>query len=181
MDTRGLKLDTPTKSTASINLDDINGDIRTVWYPDPFSQLDVTVTQVHLDHLNTWVTTLEIPWKCKACQYNPKGAQFTVLLTMAGGLKPKAGLEVGTIELFPYAPKAGEPIKLGTNGGVTVPSGYRSPPPPPGGYAPPARDTSPSIDTGIDNGVGTGVLGGGPGPRPGMETSDDRQQTHEES
>jgi len=174
MNAKGLRMDTPTKSTASISLDDINGDIRTVWYPEPFSQLDVTVTQVHLNNLNTWITTLEIPWKCKNCNYNPQGAQFNVLLTMAGGLKPKAGLEVGTIELFPYAPKAGEAIKLGTTG-VTVTRGYRSPPPPPGGHQPPGRDKSPTVF----DGIGDGVPGGGPGPRPGMDTPDHYQQTRE--
>ena len=140
--------DAPRASKASFSIVDLDGTIRTLWYAELFSQFDVSLHQLHLNDAGVWAVTQSVIWKCSNCTTKRNGL-FTVNLTSAGGLRQRAGLMTASRDLFPHAPIPGSPIKIGA-AGITVPSGYRSPPPPPGGYDSPEMPehmTNPDIIT----------------------------------
>lgn len=169
---------TPKASSASFSIGDLDGTIRTAWYAEQFSQFDVNLYQLHLGDDGSWTVTQSVTWKCSTCTARRDGT-FAVRLTSAGGLRQRAGLITGSRELFPHAPVAGTPIKIGAVG-ITVPAGPRSSSPPPGGFGPPA---GPRTATNTQNPTANHnvIPGGGPGPRPGMDTTDDYQESYEGS
>jgi len=142
MSVSDVVFDEPQSSNASISVDDIDGTLREDWYAEQFSQFDVNVYQLHRQEDGTWLATQSVTWKCSNCTTKRNGL-FTINLTSAGGLRQRAGLHAGSRELFPHAPIAGTPIKLGAVS-ITVRAGPRTPPPPPGGHASPGRPRKPA-------------------------------------
>jgi len=132
MQVSDVVFDAPKSSSASFSVFDLDGTIRTAYYTEQFSQFDVNLYQLHLQDDGTWLATQSVTWKCSNCRTKRDGL-FTVNLTSAGGLRQRAGLITGSRDLFPFAPLPGSKIRIGATG-ITVPAGFRGPPPAPGGH-----------------------------------------------
>jgi len=150
MQVSDVVFDAPKAASASFSVVDLDGEIRSIWYDEQFSQFDVNVYQLHLQDDGTWLATQSVTWKCSNCQAKRNGL-FTVNLTSAGGLRQRAGLITGSRDIFPFAPLPGSKIRIGATG-ITVPSGFRAPPPPPGGYV--ENDSPITMQTGGGGSVG---------------------------
>ena len=116
---RGLELNAvnitdPRSSRATLRIDDIDGEMASVWYSERFSGVTVTIKEA-IKSDGAWVTVRSIPWICATCGRNSDGV-FTMNLTGAGGFRPRAGLAVATREDFHLAPESGTPIRIGPDG-----------------------------------------------------------------
>lgn len=126
-----IKLDSPNSAACAIVLDDLDGVIRTAWYAERFSGVDVDMYLHILTSDGTWTEVIDLGWICTTCAFNKFG-QFRLNLIGGAGLRPRAGLMTGSRTSFPFAPEAGEALRFGT-GGISFHPGNPTPPPPPGG------------------------------------------------
>lgn len=137
-----FKIAAPGDTVTSLTFDDLDNELRVAWYSERFSAADVTVYLLirNIGEV-TWTTTLSVVWKCRACRYTRDG-KFIVDLYGAAGMRPRAGLRVGTRSEFEYAPEPGEAVRF-RQVGITFHGGSTNPPPTGGGYNPPLPQTQP--------------------------------------
>ncbi|GEM_PF-4780887 len=141
-----LAITSPSESQTSIVFDDLDNTLRVAWYSERFSAKDVSVYLLVRNVGDAdWTTTLSVLWKCRACKYTRDG-KFIVDLYGAAGLRPRAGLRVGTRSEFEYAPEPGEAIRF-RQVGVTFHGGNSEPPPSGGGHSDPWDQQNPTIDS----------------------------------
>ena len=113
---RGVKIGAvnvaaPTRSSATVTLDDLDATIATVWYAERFSGQTVTITEA-IWSAGTWEIVRTVPWICTTCDRRSDGT-FVIHLSGAGGLKPRAGLEVASRADWHLAPEPGTSIQVG--------------------------------------------------------------------
>jgi len=113
---RGLKVSAiqitdPRRARATVEIDDLDGTIAAVWYGERFSGQTVTITEA-IWYAGDWVVTRTIPWVCETCQRTPDG-RFVINLSGAGGMRPRAGLEIGSRADWHLAPERGTSVQIG--------------------------------------------------------------------
>ncbi len=113
---RGLQAGTvnvsgPKASSATVTIDDLDGEIAAVWYTERFSGQTVTITEA-IWSAGTWKIVRTVPWICTTCDRRSDGT-FTIHLSGAGGLKPRAGLEVASRADWHLAPEPGTSVQVG--------------------------------------------------------------------
>jgi hypothetical protein len=101
----------PRQSSATVTLDDLDGAVATEWYTGRFSGQTVTITEAIFSD-GTWEIVRTVPWICTTCDRR-SGGMFVIHLSGAGGLKPRAGLEVASRADWPLAPEPGTSIQVG--------------------------------------------------------------------
>ena len=101
----------PRKSSATVTLDDLDAEIATAWYSERFSGQTVTITEA-IWYGGAWEIVRTIPWVCTTCDRRPDGT-FVIHLSGAGGLKPRAGLEVASRADWHMAPEPGTSVQVG--------------------------------------------------------------------
>lgn len=122
-----LTLDDPQRSRMGVSLDDLDGELRALWYAGrqgagvAWSGNTVTVVLEVND-----AEVAVIPWRCRACRVDRRG-RFRVELLGISTLKPRAGLVTGQRAEFFSAPEPGLQIRY-QSGGFTMPEGYDMPP-----------------------------------------------------
>jgi hypothetical protein len=119
---RGLTVSTipvgPSKtSKATVRLADQDSELALLWFAERFTGLTVTITEAILKD-GEWVITKSVPWLCTGAGRDTNG-NFTISLSGAGGMRPRAGLTVATRDDFPFAPEPGTIIRL-YDGEITV-------------------------------------------------------------
>ena len=122
-----IQLGDPITSKCSVTIDDTDGALAATIY-------DVerpTTRPAYLTLVIDGTTVATLPW---SVSNSPRGRNGLVTLALvgAGGLRPRAGLETGSRDLYPFAPTPGTAFKVGSSSFV-VPAGSGTPPPPPGG------------------------------------------------
>jgi hypothetical protein len=113
---RGLAVSTinvtdPTRSSATVTIDDLDGTIAATWYSERFSGQTVTITEAIRD-AGDWVAVQTIPWICTTAERRGDGA-FVLSLSGAGGIKPRAGLEIASRSDWHLAPEPGAAVQVG--------------------------------------------------------------------
>lgn len=141
-----MVLDDPQRSRMAVSLDDLDGELRAVWYANRMARNSYawsanTIT-VALE-VNE-ATVIEIPWRCRACRVDRRG-RFRIELLGISTLKPRAGLQAGHRSEFFAAPEPGLQIRY-SGGGFTMPEG---------------NDWPPAGGGGTGGGGGGGTTGGG--------------------
>ena len=106
-----VQVSDPRTSRATVTIDDTDGEIATAWYSERFSGQTVTVTEA-IKKDGVWIVTRTIPWICTTCDRRSDGS-FVLHLSGAGGLKPRAGLQVASRADFSMAPEPGTSIRIG--------------------------------------------------------------------
>ena len=101
----------PKRSSATVTLDDLDGTIASVWYTERFSGQTVTITEA-IWSAGAWEIVRTVPWVCTTCDRRSDGT-FVIHLSGAGGLKPRAGLEVASRADWHLAPEPGMSIQVG--------------------------------------------------------------------
>jgi hypothetical protein len=108
----------PSKSSrASVRLADQDSILAAKWFAERFTGVIVTITEAIMKE-GVWVVTKTVPWVCTGVVRSSNG-DFTMSLSGAGGMKPRAGLKMGSRIDFPFAPEPGTIIRL-YDGQVTV-------------------------------------------------------------
>jgi hypothetical protein len=149
-----IALTDPRTSRTVVHFDDSGGDIRAQWYTSKLDA-DATVYWYLRESDGSWTQVLTVAWSVEECSFNRSG-MFSVSLSAASGSRPRSGGTIGTRSEFPYAPTAGEPLRLGQfqdTTGVTFRPGIGVPPPPPGGQQmayKPGATSNPISDSGLD-------------------------------
>lgn len=118
---RGVRLGSvnvagPGQSSATVEIDDLrdsdgNRPIATAWYSERFSGQTVTITEA-IWYDAAWEIVRTIPWVCTTCDRKSDGT-FVIHLSGAGGLKPRAGLEVASRADWHLAPEPGTSVQVG--------------------------------------------------------------------
>lgn len=101
----------PRNSRASVEIDDLDGAVATSWYTNRFTGQTVTVLEL-IWYEGAWQTVREIPWVCVAASRSGSGT-MRLELSGAGGLRPRAGLMLGSRADFHLAPEPGTSIRIG--------------------------------------------------------------------
>ena len=101
----------PRQSSATVTIDDLDGEIAAVWYTERFSGQTVTITEAIMSN-GAWEVVRTVPWICTTCDRRGDG-MFVLHLSGAGGLKPRAGLEVASRADWHLAPEPGTSIQVG--------------------------------------------------------------------
>ena len=101
----------PRQSSATVTLDDLDATIAAVWYAERFSGQTVTITEA-IWYDGAWEIVRTIPWICTTCDRRSDGT-FVIHLSGAGGLKPRAGLEVASRADWHLAPEPGTSVQVG--------------------------------------------------------------------
>ena len=100
----------PTNSSATVTIDDLDGEIATAWYSERFSSKTVTITEAIRD--GDWVTVQTIDWICTTAGRRADGT-FVLNLSGAGGMRPRAGLERASRANWHLAPEPGTAVQVG--------------------------------------------------------------------
>jgi len=112
---QALKLADATTMRTTITLDDADGVLRAANYTERFSGTTVKVyTLLRLPPRRSWTQVTLIEWLAGKCRASSP-AQIALELVAAAGLKPRASGELGSRQLFEYAPAPGEQIAVGAN------------------------------------------------------------------
>jgi hypothetical protein len=106
-----------SSSRATVRLADQDSELALLWFAERFTGLTVTITEAILKD-GEWVITKSVPWLCTGAGRDTNG-NFTISLSGAGGMRPRAGLTVATRDDFPFAPEPGTIIRL-YDGEITV-------------------------------------------------------------
>jgi hypothetical protein len=106
-----INITDPARARATVDLDDLDGTIAAVWYTERFSGQTVTITEA-IWYDGAWVVTRTIPWICETCQRSSDG-RFVLNLSGAGGMRPRAGLEIGSRADWHLAPERGTSVQIG--------------------------------------------------------------------
>jgi hypothetical protein len=106
-----VNVTSPRQSSATVTLDDLDATIAAVWYSERFSGQTVTITEA-IWYGGAWEIVRTIPWVCKTCDRKSDGT-FVIHLSGAGGLKPRAGLEVASRADWHMAPEPGTSVQVG--------------------------------------------------------------------
>jgi hypothetical protein len=101
----------PKTSSATVTIDDLDGEVAAVWYTGRFSGQTVTITEAIWSN-GSWEIVRTVPWICTTCDRRSDGT-FIIHLSGAGGLKPRAGLEVASRADWHLAPEPGTSIQVG--------------------------------------------------------------------
>ena len=105
-----INITDPNSARATVTIDDLDGVVATAWYSNRFSGTTVTITEaIYSD--GAWVVTRTLPWICDTADRRPDGT-MTLSLTGAGGLKQRAGLELGSRANWHLAPEPGTQIQV---------------------------------------------------------------------
>ena len=105
-----INITNPSSARATVTIDDLDGVVATSWYANRFSGVTVTVTEaIYSD--GAWVVTRTLPWICDTADRRPDGT-MVLSLTGAGGLKQRAGLELGSRANWHLAPEPGTQIQV---------------------------------------------------------------------
>lgn len=110
LEVQAVNVADPRTSSASVRIDDLDGTVGTSWYTNRFTGATVTITEA-IWYGGAWETVRTIPWLCVAAERTSDGV-MTLRLSGAGGMKPRAGLEVASRANFPMAPEPGTSIKV---------------------------------------------------------------------
>jgi len=100
----------PGSARATVTIDDLDGVVATDWYTFRFSGATVTITEAIWSD-GAWVVTRTLPWICDTADRRPDGT-MVLSLTGAGGLKQRAGLELGSRAAWHLAPEPGTQIQI---------------------------------------------------------------------
>ena len=110
LDVSAVNISDPKGSSATVKIDDLDGTVGTSWYTNRFTGATVTVTEA-IWYGGAWETVRTIPWTCVGAERSSEGV-FTLKLSGAGGMRPRAGLSVASRAAFPMAPEPGTSIKV---------------------------------------------------------------------
>jgi hypothetical protein len=105
-----INITDPRSSRATVTIDDLDGVVAAAWYTNRFSGVTVTITEAVLSD-GAWVVTRAIPWICETASRSGDG-MITLSLSGAGGLKQRAGLELGSRANWHLAPEPGTQIQI---------------------------------------------------------------------
>ena len=106
-----VNISDPAGSSATVTIDDLDGEIAAVWYTERFSGQTVTITEAIYDD-GAWVAVRTIPWVCTTCDRRSDGT-FVLHLSGAGGMRPRQGLEVAARADWSMAPSPGTSVQVG--------------------------------------------------------------------
>jgi hypothetical protein len=108
-----LSLGDPSRMGLTVSIDDADSVVRAAWYAERFSgNAALVILLLKLAESAAWTTVYQVSWKVRYGHYKRDGT-FDVELHSAVGLRPRAGLLVGTRGEFPYAPEPGQSIRVG--------------------------------------------------------------------
>ena len=105
-----INITDPGNARATVSIDDLDGVVATSWYTNRFSGATVTITEAIWSG-GAWVVTRTIPWICDTAERTPEGV-MVLHLTGAGGLKPRAGLELASRASWHLAPQPGTQVQI---------------------------------------------------------------------
>ena len=106
-----INITDPRSARATVTIDDLDGVVATAWYTNRFSGVTVTITEAIWSD-GAWVVTRTIPWLCETADRRSDGT-MALNLSGAGGLKQRAGLELGSRANWHLAPEQGTQIQIG--------------------------------------------------------------------
>ena len=106
-----VNLSDPASSRATVWIDDLDGAIATVWYSERFSSVTVTITEAIYND-GAWTAVRTIPWICDTAGRLSDG-RFVLKLLGAGGLRPRAGLQIASRADWHLAPERGTSVQVG--------------------------------------------------------------------
>jgi hypothetical protein len=114
MDGDPIEITSPFSARTVVRLADQDGDLRTAWYSEQWSELAVEVHVLLRKPGTTWTEIISIDWKCEYCSFD-RHANFFAHLYAAVGHRQRAGLVLGTRAEFEYAPEPGESVRVNDN------------------------------------------------------------------
>lgn len=100
----------PRSARATVRIEDLDGEVATSWYTNRFSGVTVTISEAVWND-GEWVVLRTLPWICETVTRSSDGI-VTLSLSGAGGLKQRAGLELGTRADWHLAPEPGTQIQI---------------------------------------------------------------------
>ena len=105
-----INITDPRSARATVTIEDLDGTVGASWYANRFSGVTVTITEAIWSE-GAWVVTRTLPWLCETAQRRADGS-MVLNLTGAGGLKQRAGLELGSRLNWHLAPEPGTQIQI---------------------------------------------------------------------
>lgn len=111
MEVSAINISDPTSSSATVKIDDLDGTVGTAWYTNRFTGVTATITEA-IWYGGAWEIVRTIPWLCTGVERTSDGVVI-LSLSGAGGMKPRAGLELASRASFHLAPEPGTSIRVG--------------------------------------------------------------------